>query len=146
MLYRYLVLNVGLVKYFLSFLILGVISVMSLTTSSLLDKVYSSSNILNSALVSLNSTLPVMIDTHTRFERVYMQNNKIYYEYTLTDISSKNLNRDFISLVLMDKLSRSQGLNSIMFRLSKIEDSKRDIYYIFNDRDRRYITSIKLFR
>jgi hypothetical protein len=122
---------------------MGIILIlMSLSSSKFIDSINDSSNIFESGVLSVNNNLPYMIDQDTRFEKVYLKNGDIYYEYTLVNLSRQNINHDFITLVMADKMSQFASLDRVVLGLSK---KKREIHYIFLDKDSNYLTQVKLF-
>ena len=117
------------------------VTILALLTSYFVRTVYNPNNIFESSILSLNSKLPVMIDTDTRFEKVSIEDGDICYHYTMINQSSQNINRDLFTLVTADKIQRVTPLNKMILNLS---NKKRIISYIFKDKDANLITQVDI--
>jgi len=121
--------------------ILTVLTFCTLSTYQLIDNTHNIEKVFKHEVLSLNKNLPIMIDKHTRFDRVYFKGDNICYEYTLVNVSSKNTNRDFITLALTDKVYSQSSIDKALLRLSK---KQRVINYIFHDKEKNFLTKVEL--
>jgi len=121
--------------------ILIVLTFTTLSTSKLIENTHDIEKVFRYEVLSLNQKLPIMIDKNTRFDRVYFKDDNICYEYTLININSKNINRDFITLALTDKIYHNSSLDKMMLKLSK---KHRVINYIFNDNKSNFLTKVEI--
>jgi len=140
--YRSSILIKGHLKYISYISIITIVLLTSSSTSNLINKTYNPNNIFESGILTLNNQLPAMIDKATRLERVYIENGDIYYEYTLINLSIKTINQDFTTLAMMDKVYQYSSVDKLILQLS---NKKRDIHYLFRDKNKVLISKIKLF-
>ncbi len=117
------------------------VTILALLTSYFVKTVYNPNNIFESSILSLNSKLPAMIDSDTRFEKVSIEKGNICYHYTVINQSSKNINKDLFTLITADKIQRVSPLDKMILNLSK---KKRVISYIFKDKDANLITKVDI--
>ena len=114
----------------------------TISTNTLLSYTYDSEKIFESQVLSLNKKLPIMIDSTTRFDKVYIKNNNIYYQYTLINLNRKKANKDLITLTLTDKIYSTLGkLDKMLLKLSK---KQRVINYIFQDKESNFFTKVEI--
>ena len=132
----------GHLKYISAISILSIILLTSSSTSNIISATYNPNNIFEAGILTLNKQLPSMIDNDTRLERVYIKDGNIFYEYTLVNLSAKTINQDFITLAMSDKVYQYASIDRLILKLS---NKKRDIHYIFRDKNKVLISNIKLF-
>jgi hypothetical protein len=113
-----------------------------LSTNSLLTNTYDSERIFENQVLSLNNKLPIMIDKNTRFDKVYISDNNIFYQYTMTNINTTKVNRDLITLALTDKIYSTTGNLDIM--ILKLSKKPRVINYIFQDKNSNFLTKVEI--
>jgi hypothetical protein len=113
-----------------------------LSTNSLLTNTYDSEKIFDYQILSLNHKLPIMIDKNTRFDKVYISDNNVYYQYTMTNLSTKKANKDLLTLALTDKIYSTTGNLDIM--LLKLSKKPRVINYIFHDKESNFLTKVEI--
>lgn len=121
--------------------IVGVVMIFSMLTSSYLSNIYNPNKIFEGGILTLNDTLPMMIDKNMRFNKVYIKDGDIYYDYTMINSSLTKLNRDFFTLVMTDKVERTRSIDQLILKLST---KKRKILYIFKDKDENLITEVAI--
>ena len=113
-----------------------------LSTNTLLSSTYDSEKIFNYQTLSLNDKLPIMIDKSTRFDKVYIKDDNIYYQYTMTDLTTKKANKVLLTLALTDKIySTTAKLDIMLLKLSK---KSRVINYIFHDKESNFLTKVEI--
>ena len=122
--------------------IITILFFISLSSNSLLSSTYDSEKIFEYQVLSLNKKLPMMIDRYTRFDKVYIKDNNIFYLYTITNITSKKVNKDLITLALTDKIYSSVGKLDLM--ILKLSRKPRVINYIFNDKKNNFLTKVEI--
>jgi len=113
----------------------------ALTTSNIIDSTHDIEKVFRSEVLSLNDKLPIMIDKNTRFDKVYFKGNDICYQYTLMNVTAKNVNRDFITLAISDKIFHTNQIDQMMLKLSK---KKRTLNYIYHDRNKNFLTKVEI--
>jgi len=115
--------------------------VFSLLTSYFVKTVYTPENIFESSILSLNKKLPMMISSDTRFNKVYIKDGDIYYDYTIINKSSSQINKDLFTLVTADKIQKLTAIDQLILKLS---NKKRKISYVFKDKDENFITQVDI--
>ena len=115
--------------------------IFSLLTSYFVKTVYTPENIFESSILSLNKKLPMMISSDTRFNKVYIKDGNIYYDYTIVNKSSHQINKDLFTLVTSYKIQQLTAIDKLILKLS---NKKRKISYIFKDKDENFITQVDI--
>jgi len=113
----------------------------ALSTNQLIENSFNIEKVFRYEVLSLNKKLPVMIDKNTRFDKVYFKGDNICYEYTLINVNSKKVNKDFITLTLTDKIYSQSAIDKALLKLSK---KQRVINYIFHDKNENFLTKVEL--
>ncbi len=141
----YLIIKIYRQKECFSFNKLVFISIITtffvLTTSNIIDSTHDIEKVFRSEVLSLNDKLPLMIDKNTRFDKVYFKGNDICYQYTLMNVTAKNVNRDFITLAVSDQIFHTNQIDQLMLKLSK---KKRTLNYIYHDRNKNFLTKVEI--
>ncbi len=117
------------------------IAIISLLISYFLSTVYNPNKIFESAILSINNNLPKMIEKDIRLDKITIENDNILYNYTILKSNEKYINKDLFTLVMMDKIKRNSDIDKMFLKLSK---KKREIKYIFRDKNSNLITKVNL--
>ena len=115
--------------------------IFTLLTSYFVKTVYTPENIFESSILSINKKLPMMISSDTRFNKVYIKDGNIYYDYTIINKSTDQINKDLFTLVTSYKIQKLTAIDKLILKLS---NKKRKISYIFKDKDENFITQVDI--